>query len=75
MAGAILVLAAFILAQQRRLSTASITYLALNFVGTGVLAVVAGMNGDMGFFLLEGVWSIYSGWNLIGRLRALAHPL
>jgi hypothetical protein len=64
LAGAIVVLAAFVLSQQRRLSPDSVTYLLMNAVGAGVLAVLAGLSGDLGFLLLEGVWAIYSTWRL-----------
>ena len=64
LAGAIVVLAAFVLSQQRRLSPDSATYLLMNAVGTAVLAVLAALGGDLGFLLLEGVWALYSTWRL-----------
>ena len=67
---AVVVLAAFMLSQQGRMSTASPLYLLMNAVGTAVLAVLAGMNGDIGFLLLEGVWAAYSTW----RLRVVLQP-
>jgi hypothetical protein len=39
--GAVLILTAFVLAQQRRMATDSVVYLALNAVGAALLAVVA----------------------------------
>ena len=67
--GAALVLGAFIAAQQHRLTTDSVTFLALNAVGTGILTVVAGLNGDLGFFVLEGAWAGVSTWGLVRALR------
>ncbi len=64
LAAAIVVLAAFVLSQQRRLSPESVTYLLMNAVGTAVLAVLAAIGGDLGFLLLEGVWALYSTWRL-----------
>lgn len=58
--GALLILSAFVLAQFDRLPTASLAYLSLNFVGSGILAVVAAIDGDTGFLLLEGVWAAVS---------------
>ena len=58
--GAVLILSAFVLAQLGRLATESLTYLVLNFVGAGILAVVAAIDGDTGFLLLEGVWAAVS---------------
>ena len=58
--GAVLILSAFVLAQLGRLATASLAYLALNLVGSAILAVVAAIDGDTGFLLLEGVWAAVS---------------
>ena len=55
--GAILILSAFVLAQSGRLTTASPTYLLLNLAGSGILAVVAAFDRDVGFLLLEGAWA------------------
>lgn len=62
--GAALILSAFVLAQLGRLRTASLTYMVLNFVGAAILAVVAALDGDTGFLLLEGVWAIVSGFGI-----------
>lgn len=66
--GAAFILSAFVLAQLNRLPTASLTYLVLNFVGAGILAVVAASDGDIGFLLLEGVWATVSGFAIARRL-------
>ena len=58
--GALLVLAAYALAQARRLSDSSFTYLTMNLVGGGVLAVLAGASKEWGFLLLEGSWALVS---------------
>jgi hypothetical protein len=68
--GAVLILSAFVLAQIGRLTTAALSYLLLNFVGSGVLAVVAAIDGDTGFLLLEGVWAAVSAFSLV-RLVAV----
>jgi hypothetical protein len=60
MAGAVVVLGAFVANQWFRLRTDTVLYLLLNAFGTAVLAVVAGVNGDLGFLLLEGVWAVVS---------------
>jgi hypothetical protein len=67
--GAVLILSAFVLAQVGRLETASLPYMVLNLVGAGVLAVVAGLDGDTGFLLLETVWACVSAYSLAGFVR------
>lgn len=67
--GALLILAAFVLAQMRRLATDARPYLVLNLVGSAVLAVVAGASRDAGFFLLETVWAIVSAHGLLRTAR------
>ena len=69
MAGALVVLGAFVANQRRRLTTDSVTFLAMNAAGTAVLAVVAGLDDDYGFLLLEGAWSIVSTFGLVAALR------
>ena len=67
--GAVLILVGFVAAQRGTLSTRSVAYLVVNLVGSAILAVVALVDEDWGFLLLEGVWAIVSAWSLIGVLR------
>ena len=66
--GAVLILSAFVLAQLDRLPTASLAYLSLNLAGSGILAVVAAIDGDTGFLLLEGVWAAVSAFAIVRLL-------
>lgn len=67
--GAVLILAAFVLAQQQRLATDSVVYLALNAVGAAALAVVAVLDRDIGFTLLETTWAAVSTAGLVRCLK------
>lgn len=68
-AGALLVLTAYALAQFRRLETRSSTYLLLNLIGSGILAILAARDAQWGFLLLEGVWALVSAWGLWDAVR------
>jgi len=67
--GAILILTAYAGAQFGRLDQRSISYLVLNLIGSAILAVLAALDGQLGFLLLEGVWAIVSAWSLAQELR------
>ena len=67
--GSLLVVTAFAAAQRGALSTKSSAYLALNLVGSVVLAVLAAHERQWGFLLLEAVWALVSAWSLIHSLK------
>lgn len=68
-AGALLILAAFVAAQARRLETSATTYLVLNLVGSATLTWDAAVGHAWGFLLLEGIWAVVSLWALISKAR------
>jgi hypothetical protein len=72
--GAVPILVAFVAAQLERLSTRSSMYLSLNVVGSAILAVVAFLEAQWGFFLLECVWGIASLWSLRRGSAATGSP-
>jgi hypothetical protein len=52
-------------AQLRKLKTSDRSYVLLNLLGSGLLALVAILEQQWGFLLLEGVWAVVSLWSLI----------
>ena len=69
MVGAVLILAAFVASQSGRLRSDTVLYLSLNFAGSSILAVLAAMDQQWGFLLLEGVWAVVSLLGLIRQMR------
>ena len=67
--GALLILAAYAAAQFHYLDQDSRSYLVLNLVGSVILAVLAAVEAQLGFLLLEAVWAIVSAWSLARALR------
>lgn len=63
--GAFLILLPFTLTQLNRLAVRTVSYQAMNLVGSGLLEVVALVNQQYGFILLEAVWAGVSLWGLV----------
>jgi hypothetical protein len=59
--GAMLIVSAYVAYQKDRLRLDSVQFLGMNMVGAGILTVVAAVNRDLGFLLLEGMWTWVSG--------------
>jgi hypothetical protein len=72
--GALAILLAYVLAQLRVLDQHALPYLALNFAGALVLAILAYLERQWGFLLLEGVWAAVSAWALLALARVVPAP-
>lgn len=68
-AGAVMILAAYALAQFRGLDRHGFPFLLLNLAGGAILAVLAGIHQQWGFFILQVVWTIVALWGLQALLR------
>jgi hypothetical protein len=60
LAGALLILLPFAATQLGRLRTETWRYQLLNLVGASILTLVAAVERQYGFLLLEGVWTVMS---------------
>ena len=72
--GAILILVAFAASQFGAMAPHNRGYLVLNLVGSAILAVLAFVERQYGFLLLEGVWALVSAWSLTQVLRGQPAP-
>ena len=68
-AGAIMVLVAFAALQFRKVRPEDVSYLVLNVLGSGSLAVAAAMEGLWAFVVLNTVWGLVSLSSLVRVLR------
>ena len=69
--GSLLVLVAYVASQFGWLSAKSPVYAFANIVGSGLLAVIATLEAQWGFLLLEGAWASVS---LVAVVRHRAKP-
>jgi hypothetical protein len=67
--GALAILGAYIANQFRLIGPSNMSYSVMNFVGSAVLTVIAVIEVQWGFILLEGVWALVSLWGIITLLR------
>jgi len=67
--GALLILIPFAANQINRLNRDSAAYQLMNLAGSGTLAVIAVIEQQYGFLLLEGSWALVSLWGLISVLK------
>ena len=70
--GALMQLVAYALMQLGRLPTQSYPYQLANVVGSLLMTVVATVNRELGFLLMEGVWFLTSSYGLWRLMRSRA---
>ena len=67
--GALAILGAYAASQFGLVYTSKLSYQVANFLGSAVLAVVAVIDWQLGFILLEGAWALISLWGIATILR------
>jgi hypothetical protein len=72
--GALLVLGGFTANQFGWTDASSLPYQLVNLVGSGVLTLVAVIEVQWGFILLEGTWALVSLWGAFSVLRGKDRP-
>ena len=74
--GALAILGAYAASQFGLADTSKLSYQVANFLGSAVLAVVAIVDRQFGFILLEGAWALVSLWGIATILwrRGRASP-
>ncbi|MGI8910946.1 MAG: CBU_0592 family membrane protein [Rubrobacteraceae bacterium] len=67
--GALAVLAAFAANQFGWIKPSQLSYAVANFAGAGILTVVAVMDRQVGFVVMQGAWTLISLWSIVEILR------
>jgi hypothetical protein len=67
--GALAILGAYVANQFRVIGLSNMSYSVMNFIGSTVLTVIAVIEVQWGFILLEAVWALVSLWGIITLLR------
>ena len=72
--GALAILGAFAANLFGWIQPSNLWYSVANFLGSAVLTVVAVIDQQLGFLLLEGTWALVSLWGIFSALRGRQVP-
>lgn len=72
--GALAILAAYAANLLGWLQPSNLWYSVANLLGSAVLMVVAVVDRQLGFIILEGTWALVSLWGIFSALRAKRVP-
>jgi Flp pilus assembly pilin Flp len=72
--GALAILGAFSATLFGWIQPSNLWYSIANFLGSAVLTVVAVVDQQLGFLLLEGTWALVSLWGIFSALRGRRVP-
>ena len=67
--GALAILGAYAASQFGLVDPSKLSYQVANFLGSAVLTVIAVIDWQLGFILLEGAWVLMSLWGIAAVLR------